>query len=300
MKWLNPEDPIVPYFFLRCMFRLNVPVMVGSQLSSEYRSGDKKLPFVIFSHGLMANAMMYTIICKELASWGLAVFALDHLDQSCGYTMHQDFSTSKYHKVEVKFDTRYKFGDQKKREEQLGIRTDEISALIEQLRLPSRGKLFNLIEYEASEAVELDFDNIVVCGHSFGGITAMSYALETKLQDTAKVVIGLDAWWLPMNKRIMDEIVRKARPCYLSDKSPQTLMINTSKFPEEQKIVIPIEEFSQKDCNDKVIERSIENNAKFELVDIADSLHVCQCDAQVVMPFETAMSQGKCLPNKNH
>jgi predicted dienelactone hydrolase len=61
---------------------------VEAPISGDYRSGDKKLPVVIFSHGLTANAMFYTVICKELASWGLAVFAIDHLDLSCGYTIN--------------------------------------------------------------------------------------------------------------------------------------------------------------------------------------------------------------------
>jgi pimeloyl-ACP methyl ester carboxylesterase len=68
------------------------------------------------------------------------------------------------------------------------------------LKAPSMGqKLF-----DSSVGVNLDLDNLVVCGHSFGGITAMSYALESGLVKKAKAVIGLDAWWLPVCKRITD------------------------------------------------------------------------------------------------
>jgi pimeloyl-ACP methyl ester carboxylesterase len=80
------------------------------------------------------------------------------------------------------------------------------------------------------EGVILDLESLVVCGHSFGGITAMSYAIESDLHKKAKAVIGLDAWWLPVNKRITDPAISKSNPCLISDKSPKVLMVNTSKF----------------------------------------------------------------------
>ena len=111
--------------------------------------------------------MMYTVICKELASWGLAVFALDHHDYSCGYTINIDT------KEEIKFDTDYAFGDPEKRKEQLGTRIKEVNGIFEMLKAPSVGRsLFN------NKDLKFDLDKLVVCGHSFGAITAMSYAFE--------------------------------------------------------------------------------------------------------------------------
>jgi platelet-activating factor acetylhydrolase len=55
-------------------------------LAADFFEGKKKLVPVIFSHGLSACALVYTVICKELASYGLMVVAMDYHDGSCGYT----------------------------------------------------------------------------------------------------------------------------------------------------------------------------------------------------------------------
>jgi len=41
---------------------------------------------VIFSHGLTAHAVVYSGICRDLASQGYLVIALNHQDESCAYT----------------------------------------------------------------------------------------------------------------------------------------------------------------------------------------------------------------------
>jgi len=70
--WLTPE----------------VTVGCDADISTDFKYGNKKLIPLIFSHGLTAAAKLYCVFCKELASWGMIVFALDHLDESAGYTVN--------------------------------------------------------------------------------------------------------------------------------------------------------------------------------------------------------------------
>lgn len=46
----------------------------------------KKLQPIVFSHGLSANRMTYSVICRELASCGYFVVCLSHNDKSGMYT----------------------------------------------------------------------------------------------------------------------------------------------------------------------------------------------------------------------
>ena len=51
---------------------------------------NKNLIPIIFSHGLTASRGLYTTHCRELASCGYIVFALDHHDGSCHFTLDED------------------------------------------------------------------------------------------------------------------------------------------------------------------------------------------------------------------
>ena len=51
--------------------------------------GKKVIP-IIMSHGLTASRSLYTAHCRELASCGYIVFAIDHHDGSCHYTEDPD------------------------------------------------------------------------------------------------------------------------------------------------------------------------------------------------------------------
>ena len=50
-----------------------------------------------------------------------------------------------------------------------------------------------------SKKAMLDFDKLVVWGHGFGGITALSTGIDDK---RVKLVIGLDPWMFPYHKEI--------------------------------------------------------------------------------------------------
>ena len=80
--------------FLLPPLNVSIPVFVDANLAPEFmvrketeshsteETEVKSLVPVIFSHGMLNRALDYTYFCRELASHGLLVVALDHLDGS--------------------------------------------------------------------------------------------------------------------------------------------------------------------------------------------------------------------------
>ena len=69
-------------------------------------------------------AKHHTGLCRELASYGVLVIALDHLDKSCGYTINMDT------KEQIAFDTKFKVHDPKTWTDMMEIREKEIQSLV--------------------------------------------------------------------------------------------------------------------------------------------------------------------------
>jgi len=63
-----------------------VPVFERATVANVFASGTQKIQPIIFCHGLMQSRSQYTGYCRELASYGFAVFALNFHDGSCEYT----------------------------------------------------------------------------------------------------------------------------------------------------------------------------------------------------------------------
>ena len=64
-----------------------VPTFVEVALAGRFKGkGGSKLPVVVFSHGLGSCAKQHMILCREVASYGVLVVVLDHMEGSCGYT----------------------------------------------------------------------------------------------------------------------------------------------------------------------------------------------------------------------
>jgi len=104
------EKRIASPYEVRSHLTVSVPVQVDAEISKDF-TADKKLPVVIFSHGLSGCAKNYTVICREIASYGVVVIALDHLDESAGYTKNLEKDK------EVPFNSGIEFDDQKRRKE---------------------------------------------------------------------------------------------------------------------------------------------------------------------------------------
>lgn len=46
-----------------------------------------KLIPIVFSHGVCSSRNMHSVMCSEMAAHGYVVFALDHHDGTCAYTV---------------------------------------------------------------------------------------------------------------------------------------------------------------------------------------------------------------------
>ena len=67
-----------------------MPVKRDAPLAPQFGDGKKLLQPLIFSHGLTSHKMNYSGICRELASYGFLVIALNHNDRSGEYTTGQE------------------------------------------------------------------------------------------------------------------------------------------------------------------------------------------------------------------
>ena len=79
------SSPIV-HPFIKPLSKVTIPVVRDAPLASEFRDGTKQLQPLIFSHGLTSQKMNYSGLCREFASYGFLVIALNHNDRSCEYT----------------------------------------------------------------------------------------------------------------------------------------------------------------------------------------------------------------------
>jgi len=51
---------------------------------------DGDLVPIVLSHGLAASRTFFSVLCRDLASMGFVVFAIDHQDGSCVYTQKEN------------------------------------------------------------------------------------------------------------------------------------------------------------------------------------------------------------------
>ncbi len=128
-------------------------------------------------------------MCKDYASHGYIVFAINHCDNSSCFFL--DKNARPYY-----YDNKHKKYHLETRSAQLKIRVMEMKALIEEITdnltiLPKLG----------FGKIKITSDKVVVAGHSFGAITA----LKTSLID-GRIKAGLifDPW-LYVSSEIIDE-----------------------------------------------------------------------------------------------
>ena len=166
------------------------------------------------SHGLMASRMLYTTVCRELASHGYVVFAPDHHDGSNHYTEEEDGNPIKYDlsTTGVKGDAYYKIMHEK-----VLVREHEIKELIDEIR--DQSYPFGVVGFDGG--VYFDLPKLIVAGHSMGGVTALRIG-----QSDARVscILTLDPWLMPIHKEALAGTFTYKNP----DQS--MIVINSEKF----------------------------------------------------------------------
>ena len=149
------------------------------------------LPVVIFSHGLSASREISTSLCMELASMGFYVFAVEHTDGSCALARFQDGTV-----IEYDFS---KGGNINARKSQTGIRIQNMKRHLELIDKLNSGYFVKADSYNFSQVKidkasaqmqenlllklrnNFDLKKLIFAGHSFGGVTAFSTALEMEV-----------------------------------------------------------------------------------------------------------------------
>eukprot|EP01060_Flectonema_neradi_P033922 TRINITY_DN5810_c0_g2_i1.p1 TRINITY_DN5810_c0_g2~~TRINITY_DN5810_c0_g2_i1.p1 ORF type:complete len:358 (+),score=30.23 TRINITY_DN5810_c0_g2_i1:43-1116(+) len=164
-----------------------VPAFLWGQLHPDWmREGATPIPntpIIIFSHGLYGTSDMYTHLCRELASNGLMVIAINHEDgtsTSCGKTLpyKRPPKTLVYSNRSEVQDFRAPFFSKRK---------DEIQTVLDYLH-SSDAQHQDLFS-------QADTSKIAFAGHSFGAATAVVAADHF---DQFNCVLLYDIWSYPI------------------------------------------------------------------------------------------------------
>ncbi|MDB9787160.1 hypothetical protein OAB57_03565 [Bacteriovoracaceae bacterium] len=170
--------------------RENVPI----------RSG-KKIPLVIYSHGLGMDKESNTVICEELASYGFMVLAVDHTDYVKKNSFLQDVG-SVFN--EIDFMIKKTCGKIDPRQDY----SDDIDAIIQFI-------------FDADQKAEdmdfidrVDKGRIGIFGHSFGGGSSVRAVLEN---DKIGAGVSLDGIYSKMTLTDLSKDLRKPMLFVLSE-----------------------------------------------------------------------------------
>lgn len=220
---------------------------------------------IVFSHGLTANRMLYSAMCMELASYGYCVITLTHNDGSADYSKE----AGEYDGAENYDYWGKNFG--------VKIREKEVNAVVAEITKP-----WILASFGPDWKPAQFTDNLVLMGHSYGGITALGAAEQCQ---KAKAIVALDPWFFP---HYQDEI--KAAD------SQQTLVVMTEDFPK----------LCAKESNG-VFDTFKEMNAFTErskqgltFKGLKDMHHFNQHDLVLVDPTSTYMFERGSLPHRHY
>jgi predicted dienelactone hydrolase len=139
---------------MRELLSARVPVYENASV------GLKKLQPIFFSHGMTCHRLSYTGLCMELASCGYCVVTLTHGDGSADYHPQAGF-----------FEEGMNINDYRARNTAVKLREKEILSLVKEFTSHNFLQNFGL----DWKFVELS-KNVVLMGHSYGGITALGAA----------------------------------------------------------------------------------------------------------------------------
>ena len=169
---------------------------------------DKKFPIIIFSHGLGGTKTQNSINVEELVSNGYIVIAPDHT-YDASITIFNDGSKEEFKsglpvsQLQNNIVTEKIFWDT--RLPQIKTRSGDIKFIIDKLQTMKANELYSL----------LDFNNIGVFGHSFGGATSV---VSSWNDSRISACLNLDGWFEP----IIDDVINnglKIPFCYIGQES---------------------------------------------------------------------------------
>jgi dienelactone hydrolase len=174
-----------PSFLLKPIAETSIGAYVNGLITHDFSLEPRKVRPIIFSHGLTGLNVFYSGICRDLASQGYLVLCPNHQDGSCMYT------TSAQNE-DIFLDPQ-KFYIKELRTKQVHQRVNEVLTLASELRQMTpdfERAIFGDNERDA----QLDMDELVLMGHSFGGITVMLASATCKDDEVPRACITMDPW----------------------------------------------------------------------------------------------------------
>lgn len=160
--------------------------------------GAGRFGVVLLSHGLGGSVSGYCAFCERVAAEGFVVVAVEHSDGSAFVARPQKG------KIDYTFYNRAVHGEERAfRAGQLETRIEDVESALEALRAVDAG-VEDLSPFKEDQtrgvppvlAGRLNFDHVVLAGHSFGAATALTYCVRTP--GIAKSVVCLDPWLWPV------------------------------------------------------------------------------------------------------
>ena len=155
-----------------------------AELDGDFKN--KKLPVMIFSHGVRGHRNIASGFCREFASQGFVVYSLDHNDGTCATRFDEKTNQTNYYMQED-------MTDMNLWKERIEERYEEIKDVLNHIH--SKPK-------EVGNDVEYDLDRVVIAGHGFGGCTALLAAHREERRISHCVM--LDPWLFVLYKEILE------------------------------------------------------------------------------------------------
>ena len=169
---------------------------------------NSKFPMILFSHGLGGTKTQNSINIEELVSNGYIVVAPDHT-YDASITIFEDGSKKEFQSglpvSQLKNDVVSEKVFWETRLPQINTRAGDIKFIIDKLQTMQENLIYSII----------DFNNIGVFGHSFGGATSV---VSSWNDSRISACLNLDGWFEP----IIDNIITnglKIPFCYIGQES---------------------------------------------------------------------------------
>jgi platelet-activating factor acetylhydrolase len=152
----------------------------------------RKLPLIIFSHGLGGTMEFYSQFCLDLASFGFVVVALEHEDGTASFAMDANGRVIHYKRTptNVNYNREEVVNYRRPQVEQ---RAREVEAAIQFIQERSDRSMDEVYDIADTSGVHL-------VGHSFGACSTVRVSQLDRLRSTIRGVLLLDLWAYPISE----------------------------------------------------------------------------------------------------
>ncbi|MCA9935665.1 MAG: hypothetical protein H6662_03135 [Ardenticatenaceae bacterium] len=190
LQGLDVAGPVLAEQFDLPAFMFNHINLTKTGVWQDAPAADGRFPLIIFSHGLTGLRVQNSSMARELASQGYVVAAIDHTYGNA-LTVFPDGRVVVYDPCRLFTNCDANYIEANPLIHQW---SDDIAFLLDTISMWDETTSGIL-------AGKIDMEHIGVFGHSTGGGTAVQFCMDDTRCDAG---IGLDAWVLPVDERVLD------------------------------------------------------------------------------------------------